>query len=125
MEYKVWYQSKIVGAAQIEKQGMFYLIHCRCTLPEKGNYRLFVEGGSITENLGILIPNKQGYEVRSRIAINKIGQGELTFAIRKNDTESSDKFYPVCENEIFSAIDQLDKGRLAVHEDRLGIVIRE
>ena len=45
-----------MGRVLVERQGLYYIFRCRCTLSGETAFRLFASCGEKQEDLGVLVP---------------------------------------------------------------------
>ena len=149
--YDITYEGAPVGAARMEKQGLYYVFSCRCRLPEEGLYRIHAISGDAREDLGICIPMDGAFGMDKKIPAKRLGDGRLTFELVPKDwkpreivpesepvpqmeeteeetvqNESDEEvFVPVSEEEPFEHLDKLEDARMEMRDDQVGIVIQE
>lgn len=88
-------------------------------------YRLTVTCGKNRENLGILIPENGSFVLNTKLAVKKIGEGELFFALKPNQDNHTEKFIPIYPEEPFSYISRLKESFLMVRDGQPGIRITQ
>ena len=125
MEYAIKLGEKNVGQARMEREGLYYRISCRCSLQEKGVYRILVSCGSKQENLGICVPVAEGFGIDTKIPVKRLGEGKPEFQLLPRQEQPKGIFAPVYPEEPFSYMARLKGAYLARQADRLGIVIPE
>jgi len=153
--YEIKYDASPVGVAQMEMQGLYCRISCRCTLPDRELYRIHAVYPEKRVDLGICVPHGDSFGMDMMIPAKHLGAGEPAFellpkdwkpentekmqqtnlAVQEDDlltTEepepienSEDTFIPVREDEPFDHLDNLENAVLAVRDDQIGIVIPE
>ena len=149
--YDITYEGAPVGAARMEKLGLYYVFSCRCRLPKEGLYRIHAISGDTREDLGICIPMDGAFGMDKKIPTKRLGDGRLTFELVPKDwkpweivpesepvpqmeeteeetvqNESDEEvFVPVSEEEPFEHLDKLEDARMEMRDDQVGIVIQE
>ena len=80
--YAVMYRGEQVGKLQMQKQGLYCRIQCRCQLPGDDIYRLRMIQGKDSIHIGVLVPEGDGFLLDKKIPAKRIPSGELSFAVR-------------------------------------------
>ena len=80
--YAVMYRGEQVGKLQMQKQGLYCRIQCRCQLPGDDIYRLKMLAGEDSTHIGVLVPEGDGFLLDKKIPTKRIPAGELSFVIR-------------------------------------------
>lgn len=122
MDYSVFYGSSVVGKATVLRRGLYYEVSCRCSVPVKGMYYIVVSCGEKQEDLGILVPEKADFVLKTRFPISRLGEGQLHFEMLEKG-KSSGEFIPIREKEPFPCIEKLKYAHLETREGVLGAVI--
>ena len=123
--YELKQGDKVVGNVQVEKQGLYYRISCRCRLTGNEIHRLTVTCGGRTENLGICVPMEGGFGVEKKLPCKNLGQGTPEFTLVPKQEKMQGKFVAVYPEEPFSYMARLKGAFLARQAEQLGIVIPE
>ena len=148
--YDITYDGEPVGAARMEKMGLYYVFSCRCRLPEEGLYRIHAINGETREDLGICVPIGSAFGMDKKIPAKRLGEGDLTFELLPKDwkpqpvmtepepaetepqpnpmeeeIEQEELFIPVSDEEPFDYLDKLEDARMEVRDDVTGIVVTE
>lgn len=151
--YAVMYRGEQVGKLQMQKQGLYCRLQCRCQLPGDDIYRLRMLSGEDSIHIGVLVPDGDGFLLDKKIPEKRIPSGELRFSVRGNrDTEVREpekteekpeetqeetpeqiqesepeekEFVPICEEEPFPALEQVRSSVLAWQDDQPGIFIQK
>ena len=123
--YTVTVCGKQAGKVVVQRQGLYYHIHCRCCLAGDIMYRLVVNCGSIRESLGILVPEGGSFVLDTRLPVKRIGEGKLAFALIPKHEISSGSFVPIRPEEPFSYIARLKESFLILRDGQPGILIHE
>lgn len=112
-----------VGKVTVRTIGLYYQFLCRCHLSGEIIYRLKVTCGSIQQNLGILVPESEGFILNTKVAIKRIGEGEMSFTLVSQQEKERGTFIPICPEEPFSYISRLKESFLIRQNGCLGIQI--
>lgn len=123
-KYDVTLNGKVVGQAQVRKEGLYYRFQCQCRL--SGDVcKLEVACGENRANLGVLIPTGDGFGLETKLPVKRIGEGIMEFFIIPNRVVLAGKFVPIYPEEPFAYIEKLKKAHLARQNGQLGIIIQE
>lgn len=121
--YPVTFCGKQTGKVIVNRKGLYYYFHCRCLLSDEKIYRLTVTCGKLQENLGILIPQNGIFVLDTKLAVKKIGEGEMSFTLKLKQEKFSEMFVPICPEEPFAYISRLKESFLMVRDGQPGICI--
>ena len=124
-QYDVLLDGTAVGRVQVSRQGLYDHYSCRCRLPKKEVCRLYVRCGDRQENLGVLIPEGDGFCLKTSIPAKRLGAGERTFlVVPKSQKEPQPMvFLPICPDRPFDFIEQLKEACLAVRDGQPGALV--
>lgn len=146
--YAVMYRGEQVGKLQMQKQGLYCRMQCRCQLPGDDIYRLKMLQGKESIHIGVLVPEGDGFLLDKRIPAKRIPAGELHFVVRgsrepeepeekpeekpeqtQEQTQESipeeQEFVPICEEEPFPALEQVRDSILAWQDGQPGIFVQK
>jgi len=121
--YSVVYNSKAVGEATVQQDGLYYVFHCRVNLPKKQLYRLQLCGSQITIDLGICVPVGEYFELNKRLPMKEVSEEPMLFQIVSG--QEQDCFVPVAEDKPFARISQLHSAKFTVHNHTAGVIIEQ
>ena len=121
--YPVMFGSKTVGKVQIRKQGLYYHIDCRCQLSSNAICRLQASGEEQKENLGILVPEEEGFCLRTKVPVKKLGNGMFSFQLAPKYDKGDASFAPIYPEEPFAYISRLKGAYLARQNGQAGIYL--
>lgn len=124
MRYDVMYASKVVGYAQMEKEGLYCRINACCQMENPGIYKLQVQNGQKIVKTLTCIPGKQGYTVGTRIPAKQLENGEVHFVLMEKN-QISQVQVPVNPEQEFPYMAQLEQAVLVSAADQPVIAIRE
>ena len=122
--YEVYLGSNPAGKIQITKQGLYSRIVCRCIVPQDVVYRLYAAGNGKRENLGVVIPDGEGY-LLERSIVSKRLEGCTQFLLSARSDREVGKFVPIYPEEPFSYIGQLENTFLEIQNGQPGIRLME
>ena len=120
--YPIVLNSERVGTVQVEKTGLYYLLHCICTFSRAGMYEIYMESEKGTENLGLCVPEGSDFTLTKRIPVKKIPKGELYFIATEKDSKER-KILPVLRDVPFLHLSELDQAVYVFQNNTAGIII--
>ena len=123
-EYTVYLWDRPAGMVTVRKEGLYFLVFCRCELPEDVIFRLKAVSQGREENLGILVPENGTFVLRTRIPVKRL-EGEFVFHAVPNREVLPGKFIPLCPEEPFRYLERLKDAYLVRKNGRTGIIIKE
>ena len=123
-EYEVFFGSERVGAASVNREGLYYRISCRCRLSGYVPCRIIVSGEKEAD-LGLCVPLDDMFGVETRIPIKKIGEGELHFRVLPKRPELKGEFIPISPEEPFHYIARLKDAHLARKDGQAGLILKD
>lgn len=115
--FDILMDTKVVGSAELTKEGLYYRFFCTCKLPDDGIYRVTVSDGNHTRDLGVCVPSGMVARVPQ-----KYFQGDtLSFTLISNKGEENR--IVVNADTPFEELDMLDSSRLKIADGRVEIMI--
>ena len=125
MDYSVQFGNQPAGKVQVQRQGLYYQIHCRCRLTGDVVCRLYAKSGEKQENLGVVVPMDGGFGLDTRIPVKRLGEGELTFTLAPKHDSGREKFVPIIPEEPFAYIERLKTSFLVRKYGESGILVTD
>ena len=119
-EYSIEWNGKTVGNAWIERQGMFWLIQCRCSVEMREPLRIVATSGRQKTDLGTCVSYRDGCGLQGRVSIKNICPDDLSFHI---ELVNSEIFIPVFEEKPFPVILELTTARFENRNGQAGVRI--
>lgn len=123
--YTLNYGAQPVGKVEVKRQGLYYRFRCRCRLPGDGICRVAVVVGGCQENLGILVPQGDGFALEKTLAASRLGEGTPEFLVLPGRTRPLGGFVPIKPEGPFAYIARLKSAYLANRCGVWGIVLEE
>ena len=123
--YDVILGSESIGKAQVEREGLYYRISCRCRLSGEVPYKVNAACGDKCEDLGLLVPQSGAFVLTARLPAKRLGEGKLEFRAVPRTPKSEGKFVPISADEPFSYLSRLENAYLQFREGQPGVVIKE
>jgi len=117
--YDVTFEESKVGDCQVEKEGLYYCVKCKCRLPLKEILYLWFVGDGQEVSLGICVPD-QG--LTARIPAKTLNAQQGSFVLKKQ--KDPEKMYNLDDEEnIFLLLKEPPRLRLKKGNGRYGMVI--
>ena len=120
-QYPIMYSGQQIGYAELEKQGMFFIIHCFCNVKNNMNNRIYITDGKNKIDLGLCVPVEKGVGLTVRMRSDQINTNSINFILQ--EMNKNGKLFPVKEGTPFDLIDQLHKGRFVRANNETYILI--
>lgn len=124
-QYEVDFAGRQAGKVQLLRQGLYVRIICRCTVPGDQVLRLYAVLGDKRENLGVVVPDGDGFLLDKKIPAKRLGEGKLKFLLSSGSGQRPGKFVPICPEEPFFYIDRLKDAFLQSEHGKIGIRTEE
>ena len=121
--YEVYFGGNPVGKVQVIRQGLYYRFICRCKLEYDGVYRLAVLCGSSQMNLGVVIPEGDGFGLDKLIPCKHLEAGKPEFFLAPRHESVSGKFVPISPEEPFYYIAKLKDAFLSQQNGQFGAIL--
>lgn len=124
MDYAVIFGEKSIGKAHVTRQGLYYRILCRCRLTGDVLCRLEARCADRCVNLGILVPEGDGFGLETRIPVSRLGEGEMKFCVLPRHEPAEERtFAPIYPEEPFAYLSRLKDAFLEIREGQKGASI--
>lgn len=107
--YDIMMDTKVVGQAEVMKEGLYYRFTCKCTPPNDAIHRIIVSDGNITRDLGICVPTGEWFCLVCRVPIKYLPGDKLEFSLVTNAQKNA---VPVETDTPFPALDKLETAYL-------------
>ena len=115
--FDILMDTKVVGSAELTKEGLYYRFFCTCKLPDDGIYRVTVSDGNHTKDLGICVPSGMVTRIQQKYL-----QGEkLSFSLIPD--KADENRIVVNTDTPFEKLDMLDSSHLRIADGRVEIMI--
>ena len=123
--YEVIYGNAAVGKVSLKQQGLYCRIVCRCRIPKDQICRLYVLTESGRENLGVLVPEGDGFILDRKIPVKRLVGAKLQFVLSSGLGNLDGEFIPIKPEEPFLYIERLQDAFLELQQGALGVRIKE
>ena len=124
-QFEVLLAGRPAGKVQLIRQGLYCRVVCRCVLPADGVYRLYALGDQGRENLGVVVPDGDGFLLDKKIPAKRLGEGKLQFLLSAGGAPYAGRFLPISPEEPFLYLDRLKNTFLESENGKVGIRIKE
>lgn len=112
--FDVTYDGQTVGRVELEREGLYYRLSCRCRVQDSEIHRLYAGG----VKLGVLIPDGGELVLETRVAAKRLKEG-CSFSLE----EKRETFIPIHPGEAFGYLGKLRLAKLAFREGEPGIFL--
>lgn len=124
--YEVFWGHEPVGKVQLMQKGLYCRVLCRCRLPEDQVLRLYAVQNGKQENLGVLVPEGEGFFLDKMIPAKRLGSGDTKFIVSSGmHSANAGRFVPISPEEPFLYIDRLKTAFLESEHGKIGIRIQQ
>ena len=79
--YEVYLGNQSAGKVQLIRQGLYYRVICRCRVPGDQVFRLYAVQGNRRENLGVVIPDGDGFSLDKKIPAKNLAGEKIRFIL--------------------------------------------
>ncbi len=118
--YDVFFGNEKIGRIQLRRQGLYYHYTCRCARFTESMYDVYC--GS--QRLGLLIPKDGQLILDGKLPVKKLEQGSASFLVKPKHAPMSEHFVPLCPQEPFSYLRNLQSAYLETRGGQLGVVMK-
>lgn len=116
------------GNAHILRQGLYLTFACTCHLAQAELLRLRAKSDAGEVALGVLVPNGDAWELRTRIPSKRFA-GDISVFVAGEESVKEAKqetiFVPIVEGEAFSKLDRVQDAVLTEQDGQVGILIED
>lgn len=119
--FKIYYNNKSVGNAQISEEGLYYRFRCSCTLPKDDLFRISVTDGVKRQDLGICVPEGEKFTLTKRLPKKCFTGKDWSFTILNKDNPMVT--VPVGTGMPFAYLEKLKTAHLQHTDGQAEIVI--
>ena len=121
--YEIRCADKVVGNANVETEGLYYKIRCRCKLPPDKMHRVFLHAAENKIDIGICLPEDGYFVLDKRIPIKHVGHEPFAFYVADPLYRENTKIIPIFEDKPFDEIAHLADSKFAVIDGAPSILI--
>lgn len=120
-QFEIFMHSQPVGSATVQKDGLYFSFSCSCQMPDNGIYRVVVEDGKHSENLGVLIPNGDTYALTAKLPLKRFCTDNFSFQVMDRQKKASGICVPLASDKPFLYISKLRESYLTLVDGQLYI----
>ena len=121
--YDVMLGTESIGKAQVQKEGLYYRISCRCHLSGEVPYKVQVKCGDKCVDLGLLVPQNGAFILTTRLPVKRLGEGVPEFRAVPRHPKYEGEFVPISADEPFSYLSRLENAYMQIRDGQIGIVL--
>lgn len=121
--YDIVLGNQSIGKAEVIREGLYYRFRCKCSLSGEVMYQLKVVCGENENSLGICVPVAGGFGVNTCLPIKTVGEGDFSFYAFPRHTDMKGKFVPICADEPFAYIENLQNLHLEFRNGEPGVLV--
>lgn len=123
--YPILLGGEPIGQASVEKRGLYYHFFCKCDLSGEVIYRITVQTGEKTENLGIPVPEEDLFTLTAKLPVSRFGEGNMVFRAVPRHAQLEGEFVPLSPDSPFPYLARLQNAFLEKRNGQLGVVLRD
>jgi hypothetical protein len=112
--YDVTSEGQTVGKVELEREGLYWHLRCRCVVYDNVIHRLYADG----EKIGVLIRDGGELVLDTKVAAKRLKK-ESTFSLE----EKVRYFIPIHPGEAYGYLGKLRLSKLAFREGEPGIFL--
>lgn len=92
--YEVTYEDAPIGKAELRRNGLYGQISCRCKIPDSKLYRIIAAWAEGWLNLGIPVPDVDGFVLKKSVPMKRLGKDKLRFVLINAYHNPDELLYP-------------------------------
>ena len=123
MVYDICLAGHRVGQANVEQQGLYYKIRCRCRLSGEVRFHVRVAGSNGEEDMGLLVPEGKDFCLSGSVAVKKLGD-DLHFSLTPRHQRQDGLFVPLRPDEPFDYLIRLREAILTYRNGQVGVLLQ-
>ncbi len=123
--FPVYYEDRLCGKANMERQGLYYRIICKCKIPTVAPCKIQIRTDGRNINLGTCIKSGDLFTIDTKIPCKYIQETSIKFYILPKEPEGTLGFVPIGEDVPFPHLHKLDKARMRYCSKQVGVIFME
>ena len=123
--YDIFRGGEKIGKVEVKRQGLYYHFHCCCNLTGTVVYRLTVQCGGKTENLGIPVPEADSYRLKTKIPVSHFKEGTPVFLAVPRHPQNMGNWIPLSPEAPFPYLNRLENAVLERRGSQVGILLKD
>ena len=112
--------NKIIGKAEVEKSGLYYIIEASCCFENDGIHKLWISSAYSCLLLGTCIPKEGKFTLSKRVPTKAIGEGHME--IFAQEPKKHLRIH-VCDSKPFPDLSKLKDSILVKDNEKYWIII--
>lgn len=121
--YDVKYEGQTVGSVTVSKEGLYYRFSCRCKPRKTALYKLTVFCDGRTTDIGICVPQENGFGLDKQIPVKRVGEGDMKFQLMPRGQSISKRKVPLIPGAPFAYISELEHSHLILNNGNYEICL--
>lgn len=122
--YDILLGGESAGNARVTREGLYYRFDCCLRLSGEVMYKLILQKGAETLNLGIPVPQGNLFTLRTRIPAKRVGDGAFVIHAVPKHTALDGRFVPLKEDEPFRYLSKLYDAVFTVRDGQPGLLLK-
>ena len=110
-----------IGFVDVDREGLYYHVSCRCDLCAEVMYQLFLQAGDKALCLGLLVPMDGRFGMEKRVAAKQVAPGPMRFYLRPRHDAMDADFHPVSPEGPFAYLTRLEQAYLIRRDQIWGV----
>ena len=123
--YDVIGGGQAVGSAIITRQGLYYHVSCRCRISGEIMFRLIMEMGGTSRDLGILVPMDGQFGINTKVNMKSHSKEKPSFYLKAKREAADDILVRICPEEPFGYLSKLNSAYLVRKNGTMMVGFRE
>ncbi len=119
--YDVFYREEKVGCVTVEREGLYFVISCRCKLVS-GLLRLILETESGSVVIGVCAPEGAQMGIRRKLPSKQLGDGPWKFILSESTHSGREVFVPLGGELPTWCLQNLERARFLVRSGQPGLL---
>ena len=119
--YDVFFENAVIGSAEVIKEGLYTRFLCKCKFQQEGLYRIVVHYGEVSYNIGVCIPDGNGYTTSAKLPSKYIHDSVPVFSA-ESAVKPITVFKPISPGMNFEYIKALPNGKFCCCGNQKGIM---
>lgn len=123
--YTLSFGDRAAGKVEVTRQGLYYAFSCHCRLSGDIVCKAVADWGDKQESLGVLIPEGDGFCLKTRLPAKRFPDRDPHFRVLPNRTAINGRFIPIRPEEPFAYLERLKEAYLARQNGQLGVILTD
>ena len=123
--YDIFLGGEVAGKAQVTREGLYFRFSCRLRLSGEVIYKLVLQKGEETVDLGIPAPEGEMFTLTTRIPIKRVGDGPFMIRAVPKHAPLDGRFVPLKEDEPIHYLSKMYDAVFTVRDGQPGLMFPE